>query len=66
MPESAPAHKNNSLICLEIVVGLRGFRWKCQRASARELVPCQFSGADEKRIWSERLAEENIEGDYEE
>ena len=59
MPErGAPPHVCNSFIYLEIVAILGGLRWKCQRASASEVVACQFPGTNKKRIWSERLSEE--------
>lgn len=67
MPErGAPPHLCNSFICLEIVASLRGLRSKCQRVSASELVACQFSGTNKKRMGASASLRKGGKDDYEE
>jgi hypothetical protein len=67
MPErGAAAHLCKSFIYLEIVASLRGLRRKCQRASASELVACQFSGTNKKRMGASASLRKGGKDDYEE
>jgi hypothetical protein len=51
MPErGAPPRLCKSFIYLEIIAGMRGLRWKCQRASASELVGCQVPGTEKNDL----------------
>lgn len=66
MPEpGAPAHLCNSFIYLEIVASLRELGWKCQRASASELVACQFSGTRKERMEASASLRKGGKDDYE-